>query len=74
VKPIVEGSMKPIKIFEDDPQRLWYHYKFDQYRAGTHWYVGVPRKGGVCDAEIIFKKPAQTGLAKQIALSVKPAS
>ncbi|MGH8540034.1 MAG: hypothetical protein ACRETW_05955 [Stenotrophobium sp.] len=74
IKPIVQGSLKPVETFEDSPQRLWYHYQFDQYGAGTHWYVGVPRKGGICAATIIFKKASQADLAKQIALSVKPAS
>ncbi|MGH8128177.1 MAG: hypothetical protein ACRER1_05695 [Gammaproteobacteria bacterium] len=73
VKPIVEGSLKPVKVFEDSSQRLWYHYQFDQYGAGTHWYIGVPRKGGICAATIIFKNAAQTDLAKQIVMSVKPA-
>ncbi|MGH8426804.1 MAG: hypothetical protein ACRES7_02340 [Gammaproteobacteria bacterium] len=67
-KTIVEGSMKPVKVFADTPQRLWYQYQTDQ---GFGWYVGVPFKGGVCGTQISFDKAAQADMAKQIALSIK---
>lgn len=72
VKPIIESTFKPVQTFEDSAQRLWYAYAGNQGQAGA-WYVGVPGKAGVCGAQIAFSTPAQAALAKQIALSVKPA-
>src|SRR5690348_1730920 len=72
VKPIVESAMKPVKVFEDTPRRLWYQYEAPN--GGTAWYVGVPGKDGICGSQITFKNPAQADVAKPIALSVKPAS
>lgn len=71
VKPILEGTLKPVQVFEDSPQRLWFAYAAGSGQAGA-WYVGVPGKAGVCGAQIAFTHAAQAALAKQIALSVKP--
>lgn len=75
IKPFMEKTQVPVKVFEDSPQRLWYQFKADADDAyGIHWYIGAPRQGGVCAGSISFKKASQTGPAKQVALSVKPAS
>lgn len=73
VKPIVMGSFPPTKTFEDSAQRLWFAYGGNGHKRMVGWYVGVPGKAGVCGAQIAFSTPAQAALAKQIALSVKPA-
>lgn len=67
-KPLIEGTLKPVKVFEDSPQRLWYRYKTDK---GYGWYVGVPFKDGICGAQIGFDKATQADMAKKIALSIK---
>lgn len=72
VKPIVESAMAPVKVFEDTPRRLWYQYEAPN--GGTAWYVGVPGKDGICGSQITFKNATQADTAKQVALSVKPAS
>lgn len=72
VKPIIESTFKPVQTFEDSPQRLWYAYAGNLGQVGA-WYVGVPGKAGVCGAQIAFKHASDAALAKQIALSVKPA-
>ncbi|MGH8128174.1 MAG: hypothetical protein ACRER1_05680 [Gammaproteobacteria bacterium] len=69
-KPIVEGSLKPIKIFEDTPRRFWYQYKTSA-GPGIGWYVGVPFKDGICTALIAFKNTSQTEMIKKIVMSVK---
>lgn len=73
VKPLVQSMLKPMRIFEDSPQRLWYQYQGDT-GAGTYWYVGVPNVGGVCAAQIRFGSTTQAALARQIAMSVRPSS
>ncbi len=67
VKPVMEGMYKPVKIFEDTAQRLWYSYELNNK---IHWYVGMPVKGGICGAQITVGKPDQEAVAKKIALSV----
>ena len=66
VKPVIQGMYKPTRTFEDTAQRLWYAYEING-RVG--WYVGVPVKGGICGAQITFKRGAEA-LATQIAHSV----
>ncbi|OOG62927.1 hypothetical protein B0E46_12005 [Rhodanobacter sp. B04] len=73
VKPIVQSMLKPTKIFEDSPQRLWYQYE-GSGGGSTSWYVGVPGNGGICAAQITFRKTLQAELARQIAMSVGPAT
>lgn len=73
VKPIVQSMLKPTKVFEDSPQRLWYQYE-GSGGNGTSWYVGVPGNGGICAAQITFRHAPQAELARQIAMSVGPAS
>lgn len=73
VKRIAESNVKPTKVFEDTSQRFWYQFRMAGAR-GTRWYVAVPgRQAGACHADIFFTRPAQAAIAKQIALSVKPA-
>lgn len=73
IKPLLQSMFKPIHVFEDRPQRLWYAYRGGA-GSGTHWYVGVPGQVGICAAQISFRSAAQTGLARRIAMSVGPAS
>lgn len=73
VKPIMTASFPPTQTFEDSAQRLWFAYKGDGGERKVGWYVGVPGKAGVCGAQIAFNTAAQAAIAKQIALSVKPA-
>jgi hypothetical protein len=66
VKPVIQGIYKPTKTFEDSTQRLWYEY---QANNRPSWYVGVPVKGGICGAQIVFK-PGKEAIANKIAASV----
>ncbi len=64
---VIEGMYKPVKTFEDSSQRLWYSYELN---GKTHWYVGVPVKGGICGAQLTVGKADQDATAKTIAMSV----
>lgn len=72
VKGVIEQVYKPIKILEDSPRRLWFEYAAPNNSGGTAraWYVGIPRTGNVCGAQIDMKDGNET-LAKTIALSLQ---
>lgn len=73
VKPIITATFPPTQTFEDSAQRLWFAYAGNGHKRMVGWYVGVPGKAGVCGAQITYSHASQADLAKQIALSVKPA-
>lgn len=73
IKPLAQSMFKPLRVFEDGPQRLWYAYR-GASANGTSWYVGVPGQIGVCTAQINFRSGDQADLARRIVMSVRPAS
>jgi hypothetical protein len=74
LKALNVGAYKPVKSFEDTPERLWYQYA-PHYQNDNGWYVAVLGKTGTCNLEISFKNSVipDANAAKQIALSLKPA-
>lgn len=74
-KTVMTSSYKPVKTFEDSPQRLFYEYRQAGGKFPHGLYVGVPgRRNTVCGAQISFKSDSQLQAARQVALSVGPAS
>lgn len=74
-KSVVTSSYTPTRMFEDSPRRLFYEYEQSGGKFPLGIYVGVPgNHHDVCGAQISFKSASQLDAAKQIALSVKPAS
>jgi len=74
-KSVMTSSYPPVKTFEDSPQPLMYEYEQPggKYQFGI--YSGAPGENGtVCGAQISFKNVVQLDAAKQIAVSVSPAS
>jgi hypothetical protein len=72
VKPTIQSMLVPTKTFQDSAARLWYQYT--AAGTATRWYVGVPIPGGgVCGAQISYKRAADEAVAKKIAMSVAPA-
>ena len=69
VKPVATQMMKPVKMFEDGPSRLWYEFEGNE-GTGTHWYVAVPARGAVCVAQVIFKSAADLATLKTVATSL----
>jgi hypothetical protein len=74
LKALNIGAYKPVKTFEDTPQRLWYQYA-PHFQNNNGWYVAVLGKTGTCNLEISFKNSVipDENMARQIALSLKPA-
>jgi hypothetical protein len=68
-KPLAEGVMKPVKIFEDSASRLWYQYEGNS-GTGTHWYVAVQAKGAVCVADLNYKSDRDLTTLKTVATSL----
>ncbi len=66
-----EQVMRPVRIFENTDQRLW--YETSDRKNDTRWYVAVADGGKVCDAQIQYEGPRQEAIAKKIVATLGPA-
>lgn len=74
LKALNVNAYKPVKTFEDTPQRIWWQYA-PHFENNNGWFVAVLGKTGTCNLEISFANSviADEAVAKTIARSLKPA-